>query len=56
MSDQLFPRAPRRMKQPRKALLRDALTAITEENIRLRAEVEFLRKPWLLRLIRRKRG
>ncbi len=56
MKNDLFPHAPRRMKQPRKALLRDALTAITEENIRLRAEVEFLRKPWLLRLIRRKRG
>lgn len=56
MKNDLFPREPRRMKQPRKALLRDALTTVTEENIRLRAEIERLRTPWPILLIRRKRG
>ena len=42
----LIPRPPRRMHQPRKDLLRDAVAALTEENIRLRLEVERLRTPW----------
>ena len=42
----LIPRPPRRMRQPRKDLLRDAVAALTEENIRLRLEIERLRMPW----------
>jgi len=38
------------MKQPRKDQLRDALARMTEENIRLRAENERLRRPWWRRL------
>lgn len=54
MTEQLFPRPPRRMKQPRKAQLRDAVVALTDENIRLRAENERLRRPWWQRLLPRK--
>lgn len=51
----LIPRAPRRMRQPRKDQLRDALAQVTEENIRLRAELEQERAlPWWRRMIRRK--
>ena len=55
MTDQppLIPREPRRMKQPRKELLRDAVEALTAENIRLRAENERLRAPWWRRLWRK---
>lgn len=38
MPDQLFPREPRRMKQPAKDLLRDQLATAADELIRLRAE------------------
>lgn len=49
----LIPKAPRRMKQPRKDLLRDALATVTDECIRLRAENEYLRTPWWRRLWRK---
>lgn len=55
MADQLFPRPPRRMKQPRKDVLREHLAAATEELIQLRAEVEHLRMPWWRRFVGRKR-
>lgn len=42
MTDQLFPRPPRRMKQPRKDALRDALAQTTAEVIRRREEAEAL--------------
>lgn len=54
MTDQLIPRAPRRMKQPRKELLRDTVEALTAENIRLRQENERLRLPLWKRLFWRK--
>ncbi|WP_165394480.1 hypothetical protein [Pseudoxanthomonas winnipegensis] len=54
MTGQLFPKPPRRLKQPTKAVLRQQLATITEEVIQLRAEVEHLRAPWWRRLIRRK--
>lgn len=38
MSAQLFPRPPRRMKQPAKDLLREQLATAADELIRLRAE------------------
>lgn len=42
----LIPRLPRRMKQPKKAALRDQLATVTAEVIRLREENERLRRPW----------
>ena len=39
MGDQLFPREPRRMKQPAKDVLREQLVVAADEVIRLRAEV-----------------
>ncbi len=38
MADQLFPREPRRMKQPPKDVLREQLVTAADELIRLRAE------------------
>lgn len=38
MSQQLFPRPPRRMKQPPKDVLREQLVTAADELIRLRAE------------------
>ena len=38
MNDQLFPREPRRMKQPAKGLLREQLVTAADELIRLRAK------------------
>ncbi len=38
MTAQLFPREPRRMKQPPKDLLREQLAVAADEVIRLRAE------------------
>ncbi len=38
MSPQLFPRPPRRMKQPPKDVLREQLVTAADELIRLRAE------------------
>lgn len=49
----LIPRAPRRMRQPRKDLLREAVAALTDENIRLRLEVERLKTPWWRRMWRK---
>lgn len=43
MTAQLFPRAPRRMKQPAKDVLREQLVVAADEVIRLRAEVLRLR-------------
>ncbi|WP_220479122.1 hypothetical protein [Marilutibacter spongiae] len=48
---QLFPKAPRRMKQPRKDQLREAVEALTDENIRLRL---YLNLPWWRRIFTRK--
>lgn len=38
MNDQLFPREPRRMKQPAKDVLREQLVVAADEVIRLRTE------------------
>ena len=43
MTAQLFPREPRRMKQPAKDVLREQLVVAADEVIRLRAEVLRLR-------------
>ncbi|WP_414617000.1 hypothetical protein [Stenotrophomonas muris] len=43
MNAQLFPREPRRMKQPAKDVLREQLVVAADEVIRLRAEVLRLR-------------
>lgn len=50
----LIAREPRRMRQPKKELLRQALEDMTAEVIRLRTENEQLRRPWWRRLITRK--
>lgn len=54
MTTQLFPRKPRRMKQPRKDQLREAVESLTDEVIRLRTENERLRSPWWRRIFTRK--
>lgn len=54
MKDDLFPREPRRMKQPRKDTLREQLVHAAAEIERQRAEIERLRRPWWRRLIPRK--
>ncbi|WP_312705259.1 hypothetical protein [Stenotrophomonas lactitubi] len=43
MTAQLFPREPRRVKQPAKDVLREQLVVAADEAIRLRAEVLRLR-------------
>lgn len=60
MRQQLFPRPLRRMKKPRKAVLREQLaqaaTAIAQrdaENAHLKAVIDHLRRPWWRRLLRR---
>ncbi|QEN93599.1 hypothetical protein F0H33_09620 [Xanthomonas translucens pv. undulosa] len=50
MTDQLFPRQPRRMRQPRKSILREQLAQAASEIERLRAENECLRAPWWRRI------
>lgn len=50
MTDQLFPRQPRRMRQPRKSILREQLAQAASEIERLRAENERLRAPWWRRI------
>lgn len=44
MNPQLFPRQPRRMKQPAKDMLREQLVLAADEVIRLRAENLALRE------------
>lgn len=46
MTDQLFPKPPRRMKQPRKDTLRDELVRAATTIEQQRAEIERLRRPW----------
>lgn len=48
----LFPRPPRRMRQPRKDVLRDQLALAASEIETLRAENERLRQPWWRRAAR----
>lgn len=50
MTGQLFPRQPRRMRQPPKSLLREQLAQAATEIERLRAENERLRAPWWRRI------
>lgn len=45
-TDQLIPRLPRRMKQPRKDTLRQTIRNRDAEVYRLKAEIERLRTPW----------
>ncbi|MCD9005162.1 hypothetical protein LDO31_02735 [Luteimonas sp. XNQY3] len=58
MTEQLFPRAPRRMRQPRKDTLRDELARAATTIELQRAEIERLqqqcRQSWWRRLILRK--
>lgn len=54
MIDQLIPRLPRRMRQPRKDALREELARAASTIEQLRAENERLRAPWWRRIIRRK--
>lgn len=54
MTDQLFPRQPRRMRQPKKDQLRDELARAAARIEALETENEHLRQPWWRRLIRRK--
>lgn len=49
-SPDLFPRPPRRMRQPRKDVLRDQLALAATEIETLRAENQRLRQPWWLRV------
>lgn len=49
----LFPRPPRRMRQPRKDVLRDQLALAASEIETLRAENERLRTPWWRRAAQR---
>lgn len=56
---ELFPKAPRRMKQPAKSVLYDHLRVAAEElerthaeNETLRAENARLRRPWWRRILR----
>lgn len=49
----LFPRPTRRMRQPRKDVLRDQLALAATEIESLRIENERLRTPWWVRAARR---
>lgn len=53
MSEQLFPRRPRRMRQPRKDVLREELARAASTIERQRIEIERLRTPWWRRLLRK---
>lgn len=53
MTAQLFPKPPKRMRQPRKDTLREELARAADEIERLRTENEHLRQPWWRRLIQR---
>ncbi|HYG07720.1 MAG TPA: hypothetical protein VD865_15110 [Stenotrophomonas sp.] len=54
MTDQMFPKPPKRMRQPTKHYLRTCLAETAEENARLRAENERLRQPWWRRFFQRR--
>ena len=55
MTDQLFPRPPRRMRQPKKDQLRDELARAAARIEALETENEHLRRlPWWRRLLKRK--
>ena len=56
MSDQLIPRQPRRMRQPRKDVLRDELARAASTIEHLTAENQRLRQPWWSCLIPRRRA
>lgn len=63
MNGDLFPREPRRMRQPRKDVLRDQLAAAADEIVRLRIAIVLLcalpyypRAPWWRRLYQRVLG
>lgn len=51
---QLFPRQPKRLRQPSKQTLRNELRRAADQIIELRAENERLRMPWWRRVFRRK--
>ncbi|WP_161809456.1 hypothetical protein [Stenotrophomonas panacihumi] len=51
MTDQLFPKPPKRMRQPRKDTLREELARAADEIERLRTENEQLRQPWWRRVM-----
>jgi hypothetical protein len=53
MSEQLFPRQPRRMRQPRKDVLRDELARAASTIEQQRIQIEHLRQPWWRRLLRK---
>jgi len=54
VTTQLFPKPPKRMRQPRKEALRVELARAAAEIERLLTENEHLRQPWWRRLIKRK--
>lgn len=49
-TEQLIPRLPRRMKQPRKDTLRQIIRNRDAEIFRLKDEIQRLRRPWHARL------
>lgn len=53
MRDQLIPKAPRRMLQPRKDVLRDQLALAADTIAQQKREIEYLRRPWWRRVFRR---
>lgn len=56
MKEQMFPRDPRRMKQPTKNTLRDQLAIAASRIEQLTTENERLRRPWWRRVIERAKG
>ena len=52
-SEQLFPKPPRRMKQPRKDTLREELVRAATTIEQQRAEIDRLRRPWWRRIAER---
>lgn len=53
MNDQLIPKEPRRMKQPRKDILRDQLALAADTIAQQKREIEYLRRPWWRRILRK---
>lgn len=51
---QLFPKPPKRIRQPLKSVLRDQLRISADRIMELAAENETLRAPWWLRIWRSK--